>query len=1123
MSRRRGEAKRSVGESRGISARLIGFPLALLALALVVASTAFADTEGPEEPAPQILTPDLIQQAINSPDGPSLEVSPTNFQLAQQLPHDALDRPEALRLLSSVFGAQIESPAGLFDEMPPAHFLSDNTAVMSSEAVAAAFTNNEEGAPQVSDHPVLVESSVPLRTEDDEGHKAPVDLNLEYSEGELQPANPIVSAGIPTQLGEGISLGNGAVKISFPEADADRTPSTMEGEVAFYPNVEEDSDLVVAPTPGGIETMTQLRTPQAPRTQTVHVDLPSGASMKGTEAGGVEASLNGRTLLSVAPPSAVDAAGNPVPMTLAVKGEDVEVTISPSPDSSYPILADPGWTLENWNWTWGGSAFGPWTPVSYVPSYQPLTFQAGTSIPALDLISGWGGGATPNTGAQWQFWVPRYQADMTKYGQAPESFIEAVFTESMMFLLEGNHAVWPGLVAGIIDPAAGWISNLTYTGDKGEITGWAGHANFFNYEGSPEVGAKVFVFGLITLENESPAKIRQAIAGKATTEVSDRNTPAVNSVSIPSEGEWRNVAEVPVSYAVSDAGLGVNSLNLWPGNINYPVGCTGAALSPCPREYKSTEPGSAKVVIKTAGAAEGRDTYRFAALDPLWSMGFSEGPVPHIKEAEIHLRVDHSAPTVALAGSLTEQGSLGTAKPQYTLKYNATDGTREPATVYSTFGAEGTGNGQFKHPADISLDPAEKLWIVDQASNRIEKFGSKGEFVGAYGSLGSGNGQLNAPSGIEADEKGNIWVADTGNNRIEKFGSKGEYLAKFGTVGSGNGQLSAPKGIAIAPNGNIWVADTGNNRVEEFNPSGTYIGAFGAKGSGNLQFNEPTALDIGPGGKVWIADSANNRIEVLNEKGEFVAAYGSLGTGNGQFSRPAGIEVDSRGNVYVLDASNGRVEQFSERGEYLNQFGAKGTGSGQFTFSGAAGLATNTVGEIWITDSGDNRIEEWNPPTGTRSGVRKVVVKMDGKMVQEPTVTCPQGGCPMSGEWTLRSGEYTAGSHTVEVIATDGVELAKTEKLNITLNPPVPSVTLSGTMTEQASLGTELPSYALKWSPRQKRAPASAKLGDRRSRPRSRSTANRSIRARRAVRPKPVRSLGNGRSIPANTPVGPTR
>jgi sugar lactone lactonase YvrE len=1054
---------------------------ALLVIVGAASSSASAEDSEPAIPS-TLLTPQLIEEAISSPNAMPLEAPPTDIQAAQQLPHDELGRTEALHLLSSVFGAEIENPGGLLDEMPPAKFLSDHAAVMQAGTLAAAMSGGEELSGEKALEPTLVESSVPLKAEDAEGRQAPVDLSLEHSDGELQPANPIVDTGIPTELGEGISLAGGDVELAFPEASEERAPSTVEGDAAFYPNVQEDSDLLVAPVPGGVETMTQIRTAQAPRTQIIHVTLPEGAHLEEDRQGGVQATVNGRRLLAVAPPSAVDAAGNAVPMTVAVSGDNVELTISPSEDSAYPILADPVWTLEEYNWTWGGSSFSGWTPESFVPSYHALTYQYPNAFPAIDVTSGFPGGATPNTGAGWKFLVPRYASDMAKYGVPPDSFISAVFTQGMMFLLEGNHAYYPVLIAGIIDAEKGeWTTYTTWNGTQGEIGGWSGHANFFNfYEPEPLVGAphynedthaREFVFDLVTLENEAQAKYRNVVAAQATTEVADHNTPEVNLLSGPAG--WVNTGEAVLSYSASDAGLGVTDLEVVPpgGHLNgfgqgsspeFPVGCTGVAANPCPREVSSKIPGSPKITINAATAPEGMDKYTFAAFDPLYSSGFSEGPVSHIAQEPFTLQVDHTAPTLALSGSLIEQASLGSAKPQYALKYNAADGTETPPTVLTSYGTEGTGNGQFKHPADVSRAADGSLWIADENNNRIEKLNEKGEFLAAYGTLGSGNGQLSHPTGIELDSSGNPWVSDSGNNRIEELNSKGEYVRKFGTAGSGNGQLSAPQGIALAANGNVWVSDTANNRIEEFSSTGSFLGAFGSNGSGNGQFKEPSSLDIGPGGNVWVADAGNNRIEELNEKGEFVAVYGTLGSGNGQLSHPDAIEVDTGGSVWVADQNNGRVEQFSERGEYLGQFGSKGTGAGQFTFSNPTGLTTNGAGSLWVVDSGGSRIERWNAPQGTRSGVRNVVVKMDGKVVQQPNVKCPEGGCPLTGEWTLHSGEYSAGAHTVEVTATDGVGLPKTESLNITLNPPAPSLALSGTMTEQASLGTKRPQYILK-------------------------------------------------------------
>lgn len=76
-------------------------PFLLFLGALVVTSTAFADTEGSEGATPQtVLTPQLINEAINSPTM-DMGTSETDGQAAQRLPHGELDRSEALDLLTS--------------------------------------------------------------------------------------------------------------------------------------------------------------------------------------------------------------------------------------------------------------------------------------------------------------------------------------------------------------------------------------------------------------------------------------------------------------------------------------------------------------------------------------------------------------------------------------------------------------------------------------------------------------------------------------------------------------------------------------------------------------------------------------------------------------------------------------------------------------------------------------------------------------------------------------------------------------------------------------------------------------------------------------------------------------
>jgi sugar lactone lactonase YvrE len=90
-----------------------------------------------------------------------------------------------------------------------------------------------------------------------------------------------------------------------------------------------------------------------------------------------------------------------------------------------------------------------------------------------------------------------------------------------------------------------------------------------------------------------------------------------------------------------------------------------------------------------------------------------------------------------------------------------------------------------------------------------------------------------------------------------------------------------------------------------------------------------------------------------------IQPLGSVGTGNGQFEQPGDVAVDYSGDLWVVDTGNDRVEEFNEQGQYLSQFGSEGAGNGQL--SEPAALAVTREGDIWVADTGNNRLEEFGP------------------------------------------------------------------------------------------------------------------------------------------------------------------
>jgi YD repeat-containing protein len=266
-------------------------------------------------------------------------------------------------------------------------------------------------------------------------------------------------------------------------------------------------------------------------------------------------------------------------------------------------------------------------------------------------------------------------------------------------------------------------------------------------------------------------------------------------------------------------------------------------------------------------------------------------------------------------------------------------------TYLAEFGTKGSGNGQLDGPYGIAADPvAGDLYVTDSLNNRVQEFTTAGVFMTKFGSEGTGTGQFKDPLGLTINNEGSVYVGDSGNSRVEAWGqvlAAPVYTSKVGTVGSENGQLKEPRGTAMAKNGNVYVLDTANNRVEEFSPTGTYLNKFGASGVEKGDMSAPYAMAVDAKGDAWIADTGNDRIDEFNEKREFVQAFGfgvsngeaklevctttckagTAGEGSGQLKEPKGIAVTAGGDVYVSDSANNRMEEFTEKGEFVAAFG----------------------------------------------------------------------------------------------------------------------------------------------------------------------------------------------------------
>jgi len=588
-------------------------------------------------------------------DAPAL----ADLTAAEELPHRDLGRSESEELLEGVFGQLIEAPAGIFGDFHAEKFLTDNAALVSG---TEASDLGGEGAPAAEPgQSYLLESTTPLRTEGPTGQMEPVDLGLEGVLGDLRPANPLIEVEIPAQLGEGITLPETGVKIELEDAPADRSPSTLGETVAFYPNVARDTDFAVSPTPRGVETVTQVRSAEAPRTQTLAVQLPAGAELEETADGGAVAALGATPLITVRPPTAIDAAGNPVAVELTVESDSLQVTISPDADATYPIAVDP-YLEDSYNWYWNG--YAGWT--SALAGSATNAFSApdyGCSTYCFLRSTAWSGTYEVNAQSYWQYAVPRFFSDYEnpEFHERPRSWVQAFNVGLITFATAGDWTPSPGAIFAVSDQAGAWRSASWYPPN---LSGSYGVNLLGDHTG------KLASFGIFANARTWIANQRYLLTGEAQVVLGDETPPVFGTISSPPE--WVNNEEKPFNVSIEDPGLGVRWLEMKKAN-GESIGataiannCIGTVRSPCPRRWRGKQEGHT-VHYWPGLLPQGKNNITLQAWDG----------VGNTSSVTMQLKVDHTAPQLAVSGSLIEQASLGTTLPQYTLKVNAIDGTTE--------------------------------------------------------------------------------------------------------------------------------------------------------------------------------------------------------------------------------------------------------------------------------------------------------------------------------------------------------------------------------------------------------------------------------------------------------------
>lgn len=244
------------------------------------------------------------------------------------------------------------------------------------------------------------------------------------------------------------------------------------------------------------------------------------------------------------------------------------------------------------------------------------------------------------------------------------------------------------------------------------------------------------------------------------------------------------------------------------------------------------------------------------------------------------------------------------------------------------------------NPGGIAIDAEGHIFLShfsamrrdeEKKPDRITVYDPLGRFVRTWGATGTGPGEFDFPGGIAISPQGRVYVADQTNRRVQVFDREGTFLFQWGQYGVAEGQfggnvtptsrVGGPQFIAIDTAGDVFTTEGSMARVQQFTPDGRFVrawgsgddrpGGFGGSIAEAHGLAGPVALCFDAQQHLWVT-CVSGRIQRFTREGTFLALAGrGAGSEPGEFRAPHGIASDGRGHLFVVDSFNHRVQKFA--------------------------------------------------------------------------------------------------------------------------------------------------------------------------------------------------------------------
>ena len=168
--------------------------------------------------------------------------------------------------------------------------------------------------------------------------------------------------------------------------------------------------------------------------------------------------------------------------------------------------------------------------------------------------------------------------------------------------------------------------------------------------------------------------------------------------------------------------------------------------------------------------------------------------------------------------------------------------------------------------------------------------------------------------------------------------------------------LKSPYGVCADNSGNIYIADTGNHKIQIYDEWQVFQKEIGAG-----ELNSPQSVAIDSLGQLIVCDTGNHLVKIFDIASGAGTGFvgnsiaGPLNSALGNFNFPRDIAVDSSGNIYIADSGNNRIQKFDSAGVFIAEIKDV-----SHPFDHPYSVDIDISGKIYIADTYNHSIKIFN-------------------------------------------------------------------------------------------------------------------------------------------------------------------